>query len=68
MEKQYQPHQQRVVDEKAENDGRLEKLKAFIESNPTFETLPGAEQVRLCRQARIMRELSDVLGERIAEF
>ena len=68
-----QPHQQRVVDEKAELDAKLEKLKVFIGNsgeNPSaiFEGLPPAERSRLIRQASIMEEYSDVLRERIVNF
>ena len=61
------PHQQRVVDEKAELDGRLERLSAFVHRR-TFETLHEAEQFRLKRQQAIMVDLSLVLGERIEAF
>lgn len=60
-------HQKRVIAEKAENDERLSKLRAFI-GGTFYSTLPEAEQVRLSRQADIMDSLSGVLGERIAEF
>jgi hypothetical protein len=62
------PHQQRIVDEKAQNDERLSKLVDFIKTNPVFDKLPDAERLRLTRQHRIMDELSNVLGERIAAF
>lgn len=67
--KTLQPHQQRVVEEKKENDDRLVKLVAFIESNPAFNTvLIEAERNRLRRQRKIMEDLSAVLGERISAF
>ena len=61
------PHQQRVVDEKNELDEKLTKLVAFF-SNPLWATLPSDEQARLSRQSEVMREYSDILGERIAAF
>lgn len=61
------PHQQRVVDEKAELDERFEKLRAFIRT-PTFNGLDGAEQDRLHQQVAVMGRLSDILGERIEAF
>ena len=61
------PHQQRVVDEKAELDGRLTKLLAFFQG-PTFPSLDPAEQTRLRCQARFMDGYSAVLGERINAF
>jgi hypothetical protein len=61
------PYQQRVVEEKAINDARLERLTAFIGSDAFACVLPG-EQSRLERQREIMLELSQVLGERISAF
>lgn len=66
--KVFAPHQQRVVDEKAENEERTAKLHAFILDNPIFPTLPAEEQDRLQIQANLMGKLSDVLGQRIAAF
>lgn len=63
-----QPYQQRVIDEKEELDSRLAKLSIFLDSD-TFETLVDpTERFRLKKQARIMREYSDILAERIAHF
>jgi stress-induced morphogen len=59
-----QPHQQRVVDEKQELDGRRDKLEVFIVSD-LFQTLDSAEQERMLRQAKAMGEYSLILGERI---
>ena len=61
------PHQERVVAEKAELDERIGKLRAFIGSD-TFKHVDASEQERLRRQAYIMKELSQVLGERIKAF
>lgn len=62
-----EPHQERVIAEKAELDARLKKLRAFIASD-AFESLPIEEAQRLARQASIMLNYSAVLGERIAAF
>lgn len=62
------PHQQRVVDEKAELDEKLTKLVAFIAENPIFKTLDEAEQHRLRLQRDYMQSYSNILGERIAAF
>lgn len=62
------PHQQRVIDEKAARDGEISRLDAFINASPIFATLPKDEQARLRRQLDVMRELSVILGERIAAF
>jgi hypothetical protein len=63
-----QPHQQRVVDEKNELGEKLDKLKAFIETNPIFKTLHVAERGRLNRQFDAMAEYSRILSQRIAAF
>ncbi len=62
-----QPHQQRVVDEKAELDERLEKLITFSNGN-FYASLPWAEQERMNTQRHLMCALSAVLGARIAAF
>lgn len=62
------PHRQRVIDEKAARDGEIQRLDAFINASPIFATLPADEQARLRRQLDVMRELSVILGERIAAF
>lgn len=61
------PHEQRVVDEKADLDGRIGRLNGFFGSQP-FDFLTPAEQGRLRKQAVLMQELSVLLGERIANF
>ena len=62
-----QPHQQRVVDEKAELDGRREKLRTFL-MGEMVKTLPPDEHERLSRQYSIMVQYSVVLRERIEAF
>lgn len=62
------PHQQRVLDEKAELDDRLSKLTTFIESSPIFAQLPIDEQERLRAQAAVMTDYSRILASRIAAF
>jgi len=62
-----QPHQQRVIDEKAELDAKMDKLTAFIDT-PIFSSLPAQEQERLVRQLHYMGHYTAVLGERIAAF
>jgi hypothetical protein len=61
------PHELRVVAEKHDLDGRLQKLEVFI-AGPTFKMLDVEEQARMTRQADLMFQLSQVLGERIAAF
>lgn len=52
-EKTMQPHQQRVVDEKAHESEKTDKLEAFLHTQ-TYATLPAEEQARLSRQYLIM--------------
>lgn len=61
------PHQQRVVDEKAELDGRLSKLIQFM-GGDIFKGLDAAERNRMTAQAAAMSMYSFALGERIAAF
>ena len=63
----YLPHQQRVIDEKAELDKRRSKLAAFMRG-PGFFAIPNEDQILLDRQAGAMRLLSGILGERIERF
>lgn len=62
-----QPHEQRVINEKAELDERIQKLNAFVRGD-VFFNLAYIEQMRLCRQLTVMREYSTILYERIANF
>ena len=62
-----QPHQQRVVDEKLELDGKIVRLDKFLEGD-LFKSLPEEEKDRLVRQLRAMNEYFAILGERIAAF
>jgi len=62
------PHQQRVVDEKAELDTKANALSNFIGLSPIFETLDAAEQERQKVQIDLMWRYSEILGARIAAF
>ncbi len=63
-----QPHQQRVVMEKADLDARLAKLIAFIDTM-TFKGLDSVdEQDCLMHQVQCMKDYSEVLGERIGAW
>jgi hypothetical protein len=62
-----QPHQQRVVDEKAELSDKLDRLEAF-KGGAIWLSLPPAERIRLNRQLLIMRLYEQVLAERISSF
>ena len=62
-----QPHQQRGIDERAELDGRIAKLAAFVES-PAFLSVRHDEQERLEDQLDVMRIYSEILAARIRAF
>lgn len=66
--KNMQPHQQRVVDEKAALDDKAKKLSDFISNSDIFPTLDEAEQERLKEQNAVMWKYSEILGARIAAF
>lgn len=62
-----QPHQQRVIDEKAELDEKRAKLAAFAHTE-TYAQLPQEERDRLEHQGYHMGAYSDILAARIAAF
>ncbi|MGC3025883.1 crAss001_48 related protein [Burkholderia sp. DN3021] len=62
-----QAHQQRVVEEKAELDERIERLQQFTLSL-TFRDLDYIDQELLRHQQHLMEGLSAVLGTRIQRF
>lgn len=62
-----QPHQERVIAEKAELDEKIGKLQTFG-AGPVFHSLPVEEQERLHAQFSVMQDYSSILGERIAAF
>lgn len=61
------PHQQRVVDEKAELDEKREKLLAFFNTD-LFRGLDQAEKDRLRTQHGVMGVYSEILHQRISAF
>jgi len=63
----YQPYQQRVVDERAELDQKLEKLATFLESSAS-SNIAKDEKMRMVKQAIAMRLYSSILSERIEAF
>jgi hypothetical protein len=62
-----QPYQQRVVEEKADLDAKLERLCNFC-WGPQFDALPVMERERLNLQRHTMTTYSAILGARIAAF
>ena len=67
VEQDIPPYQQRVVDEKAELDDKIEKLAKFVYGD-TFTNVETDERVRLYRQLVVMKHYAKILGERIAAF
>ena len=63
--KNLEPHQYRLLNERAELRDRLEKLDLFIHST-AFPNVPPPERDRLQRQANHMGEYLNVLNERVA--
>lgn len=61
------PHQQRVLDEKAELDIKLSNLLAFFGSE-IYKSIPGQDQHLLQQQAVSMEHYSEILGMRIEGF
>lgn len=61
-------HQQRVVEEKAELDRKVEALDSFILQNPVFLFLDQDEQGDLREQLLVMQRYSRILGARVARF
>ena len=60
-------YQQRVIDEKAELDAKLEKLREF-QTTTKFGSINNDKKNRLYRQEEVMTEYSKILGERIKAF
>lgn len=66
--KEYAPHQQRVVDERNELQDKFSKLGTFILDNPIFKTLETEEQIDLKSQYDVMGKYLDILERRISRF
>lgn len=66
-ERVLQPFQIRVLEEKEELDGRVERLGDFI-AGAAFKHLDALEKARMRKQMALMSELSTILGARIAAF
>ena len=67
-EKQYAPHQQRVVDEANELREKFLKLDAFVLDNPIYKKLEKEEQKDLKLQRTHMEQYMLVLERRISRF
>ena len=62
-----QPHQQRVIEEKAELDKKCEALRDFLDTDRSMGIDP-VERARLARQLTAMAYYADILRERIEAF
>lgn len=62
-----EPHEERLVEEAAELESRLERLEAFL-PGPVFADLNAAERRRLKAQAHYMAAYLAILQARIAAF
>ena len=63
-----EPYQERVVQEKAELDVKIESLQTFMDDPDKIGDISINELCRLAHQLKVMQEYSEVLGERIANF
>ena len=64
---EYQPHQQRVIDEHKDLTVKLNALGEFFDG-AKFAALDEAEQVRMRNQARFMAGYQHCLMDRISAF
>lgn len=56
---------ERLIEEQADLNEKVEKLKQFIESNKVFITLSVEHQELLCRQFRYMSDYNLILLKRL---
>lgn len=61
------PHQERVVFEKHDLDGKIKSLSDFIDSD-LFQKILGVEQQQLKEQLSTMKQYSKILSDRIKNF
>jgi hypothetical protein len=63
-----EPYQERVVQEKAELDDKIDKLDYFIGKEMKYGALPAKDRRLLQLQLAAMSLYSDILTQRIAAF
>lgn len=63
-----QAHEERVVEEKKELDGKIIKLNEFILNSTTYQFLVVEDKTLLSRQLDAMVEYSKILQMRIYRF
>ncbi len=61
-------YQQRVIDEQAELNTRLQKLIVFLEDSPVFDALSGYDKALMYAQREAMVKYNHCLVDRIARF
>ena len=61
------PHEQRVIDEKTELDGRIQKLVDFFQTD-LFAGLGSYDQALMQMQANAMLTYAGILTLRISQF
>lgn len=67
-EKQYAPHEQRVVDELKELKDKRTKLLSFIQHSDVFKTLEQIDKDLLTEQYEAMTWYDVILTKRIERF
>lgn len=67
-EKQYAPHQQRVIDERLELQDKISKLSDFVTVNEIFKNLLEIEKTDLRDQLSFMCLYKEKLDSRISRF
>lgn len=68
MQKEYAPHQQRVVDERESLQDKISKLSNFVTVNEIFKSLPEIEKTDLRDQLSFMCLYLEKLDSRISRF
>ena len=56
---------EKLLNEKKELDGKIERLESFIENKDLFFSIPVAHQELLIEQKRVMASYSTILEKRI---
>ena len=68
MDKELQPYQQRVVEEKKELDTKIEKLSVFMRGPDFNQKMVWRERAILIAQFNVMTKYSSILRDRIGNF
>lgn len=61
-------HQLRVIEEHKDLNGKIDRLKTFIDEGIAFEALPSEEQKWLLMQLGVMMDYAGILRSRISQF